>query len=282
MIVGKTKKTKKIFIFLLSAAILAASCVTVTAAGNAVLQADSMNYDPKSRSVTAEGNVRFKSPDGEISGDRGIGYTDGGSFEMEGRVRGRFAAQSMDITCDFIMLERAADGKQIITARGSVRVSRDDGTIAAGEIEWELESDNYSAGGGVLIDFGSYMVDSDEASRNGNRFRARNIRRYEDRARRMIITAQEADGLIERGDIVELIAEGGVAMNIAEVRGSSTRITGNRGVFSRDRGTLVISGGASASQEGRSVRAANIVYHIDSGRVEAIGDRPSIAFEMRD
>jgi lipopolysaccharide export system protein LptA len=133
-----------------------------------------------------------------------------------------------------------------------------------------------------LIDFGSYLVDSDEASRNGSRFHARNIRRYEDRVRRMIITAGEADGLVEGGDIVELTAEGGVVMNIAEVRGASTRINGDRGVFSRDRGTLVISGGASAFQEGRSLRAANIVYHMDNGRVEAIGGRPSIAFEMSD
>jgi lipopolysaccharide assembly outer membrane protein LptD (OstA) len=281
MIIGKTKKTKKILVFLLSTAILAASCVLAAAAGNAVLEADSMNYDPKSRSVTAEGNVRFSSPDGEVSGDRGIGYTDGGTFEMEGSVKGRFAAHSMDITCDFIMLERDA-GKRIITARGSVRLARDDGTIAADEIEWELESDNYSAKGSVSIDFGNYAVESGEASRGGNRFSARNVRRYEDRARRMIITAGEANGLIEKGDIVELIAEGGVVMNIAEVRGASTRITGNRGIFSRDRGTLVISGGAFASQEGRSVRAANIVYYLDSGRVEALGDRPSIAFETSD
>jgi lipopolysaccharide export system protein LptA len=275
------KKTEKFFIFLLSAAILALSALPLLAAGNATLQADSMNYDPKSRSVVATGNVRFTSPEGEISADRGIGYTDGTSFEMEGNARGRFAAQSLDITCDFIMLERTSD-RRVITASGNAMLSSDEGTLAADRIVWELGTENYSASGSVLLDFGNYFVDSDEASRDGNRFHARNIRRYEDRLRKMAITAAEANGVMERSGIAELIAEGGIEMNVAGEGGAYTRITGAKGVFSEDRGTLVISGGAFASQEGRNLRAANIVYHLASGRVEALGDRPSIAFEMSD
>lgn len=276
-------KTRKISIILLSAAMLALLGASVFAAGNAVLQADSMNYDPKSRSVVATGNVRFASPDGEISADRGVGYTDGGTFEMEGGVTGRFAEQSMDITCDFIMLERAASSdKRTITARGRVSLSRDGGTLKADSVVWELGSDNYSAEGNVLMDFGNHLVDSDEASRNGSRFHAREVRRYADRSHRMTISAGEADGLMEKDDIVELTASGGVVMDVAELSGAPTRITGDSGVFSRDRGTLVISGNASASQEGRSVRAANIVYHLAGGRIEALGDRPTIAFEVRD
>jgi lipopolysaccharide export system protein LptA len=275
------KNTEKLYVFLLSAAILAAWAVSLFAAGNAELRADSMNYDPKSRSIVALGNVYFASPEGEISADRGIGYTDGTTFEMEGNARGRFIAQSLDITCDFIMLERTSD-RRIVTASGGVKLSRDSGTLAADKVVWELGSENYSASGKVLLDFGNYLVDSDEASRDGNRFHARNVRRYEDRLRKMTITAAEAEGMMERGDITELIVDGGIVMNVAGERGAYTKITGSRGVFSRDRGTLVISGGAFASQVGRNLSAANIVYHLDSGRVEALGDRPSIAFEMSD
>ncbi|MDR0648340.1 MAG: hypothetical protein LBF92_03290 [Synergistaceae bacterium] len=276
-------KTRKISILLLAAALLALLGASVFAAGNAELQADSMNYDPKSRSVVATGNVRFSSPDGEVSADRGVGYTDGGTFEMEGSVSGRFAAQSMDITCDFIMLERAASSdKRIVTAKGRVRLSMRGGTVRAGSVVWEHGSDNYSAEGNVLMDFENYLVDSDEASRSGNRFRARNVRRYLDRSRRMTISAGEAEGLMEKDDIVELTASGGVVINVANLNGAPTRITGASGVFSSERGTLVISGNASATQEGRSVRAANIVYHLDGGRVEALGDRPTIAFEVPD
>ena len=273
------KKTEKFFISLLSAAILAVSAVSLLAAGNATLQADSMNYDPKSRSIVATGNVRFTSPEGEISADRGIGYTDGSSFEMEGNARGRFTAQSLDITCDSIMLERISE-RRVITASGNAMLSGGEGTLAADRIVWELGTENYSASGRVLLDFGNYFVDSDEASRDGDRFHALNVRRYEDRSRKMTITAAEADGLIKNGDIVELIAGGGIVMNVAGEGGAYTRITGSKGVFSEDRGTLVISGGAFASQEGRNLRAANIVYHLAGGRVEALGDRPSIAFEM--
>jgi lipopolysaccharide export system protein LptA len=283
MIVKNIEKFFVLFILILSTAILAASAVSLLAAGNAELQADSMNYDPKSRSIVASGNVRFRSPEGEISADRGIGYTDGTAFEMEGNARGRFKAQSLDIACDFIMLERTASpDRRIITASGGVKLSRDGGTLAADEVVWELGSENYSASGKVLLDFGNYLVDSDEASRDGDRFHALNIRRYEDRLRRITITAMEADGMMERGDMTELIADGGVVMDVAGEGDAHTRITGDKGVFSRDRGTLVISGGAFASQKGRNLRAASIVYHLDSGRVEALGDRPSIAFEMSD
>ncbi|GHV56819.1 hypothetical protein FACS1894216_21030 [Synergistales bacterium] len=45
-------------------------------------------------------------------------------------------------------------------------------------------------------------------------------------------------------------------------------------------GTIVLSGGASAVQGGRVLRAENIVYNVESGRAEAIGERPSLTFVL--
>jgi lipopolysaccharide export system protein LptA len=268
---------------LLSALIIAATALIAGAAGNAVLEADSMNYDPKSKSIVASGSVHFTSQEGELFGDRGVGYTDGRTFEMQGNVRGRFAEQSIDITCDNIELvsERSPD-RRIMTANGRVRLSRGEDRFSADSVMWELGRENYRASGSVLMEFGSSFVDSDEASRAGESFEARNVRRYEDRSRRVTISARRATGLIANEEIVELTAEGGIVMNVAGIGGGNTRITGDKGVFSLDRGTIVVSGGAHATQEGRRLQAASIVYHLDGGRVEALGDRPTISFEMRD
>jgi lipopolysaccharide assembly outer membrane protein LptD (OstA) len=275
----------KLFPFFLSAVVSAilASANFADAAAGATLSADSMNYDPVTKSVTAEGNVHYASPDGELFGDRGVGYTDGRTFELIGGVRGSFATRSMDISCEYMEMETAGGSlrRRKITATGDVRLARPDGKVFAQKLMWELDRDNYRAEGGVVIDFGSYFVDSDDAARNGEQFWAHNIRRYEDRVRRLSMSASKASGIISGNGIAELVAEGALVMEIEDLKGAKTRITGASGVFSQDRGTIVVSGGASAVQDGRSLNAGSIVYHLVSGRVEALGDRPTITFELR-
>jgi lipopolysaccharide assembly outer membrane protein LptD (OstA) len=279
------KNTRKIILTLASiaAAAAAAPCgyAAAVSSGAAELVADSMNYDPRSNSVTAVGNVRLTSPDGELFGDSGFGYTNGRMFEMRGNVRGMFAARSLDIVCDYIELEigEPPQPRRKITATGNVVLTRAGDRLTADHATWNLDSENYAAAGDVLMDFGGYFVDSDEAGREGERFWARNVRRYEDRARKMSISASSAEGRVRGDTIVELITDGAIAINMLD--GGGTRITGNKGVFSQDRGTIVVSGNAQAIQEGRSLTAGSIVYHLDSGRVEALGERPTIIFEMR-
>ena len=131
------------------------------------------------------------------------------------------------------------------------------------------------------MDLGDYFIDADEVARNGEQFWAQNIRRYEDRTRRIGISASKASGLLRRGSVIELISSGSFVLNLADRKGAVTTITGDKGVYSQDRGTLVITGGVRAIQEGRSLSAGSIVYHLDSGRLEALGERPTITFEMR-
>ncbi|MDR3322206.1 MAG: hypothetical protein LBS93_07125, partial [Synergistaceae bacterium] len=237
------------FPFFLSAIFLTVVSSAFGAQGDiATLSADSMNYDPRTRSVVAEGNVHYASPDGELSGDMGIGYTDGRTFELRGSVRGHFAAQSMDIVCDYMEMESQGSSppRRRITATGDVRLDRPDGAVSAQKLSWELDRDNYRAEGGVVIDFSSYYIDSDDAARNGDQIWAHNIRRYEDRARALTMSASKASGLVRGGGIVELVADGALVLGIRDSKGSQTRITGDKGIFSQDRGTIVVSGGATA------------------------------------
>lgn len=251
------------------------------AADEATLTADVMNYNPETREIAASGNVHFKRPDGELLGDRGRGSADGNDFEMYGNVRGRFDKESLAIVCDAMKLqtEEGPNAMRTITASGDVKLTRGADVITAQSVTWEMEGENYSASGKVNGNFDTYAIDADAISRNGEQFSATAIRRYEDDLRNITLSAARANGLTQDGQIVEFIAEGNVVVNMPDSQGAMIRVTGDKGVFSLDRGTFVVSGNAHVNQSGSLLSAGSIVYHIDSGKIDAL-QRPTLVFEM--
>jgi lipopolysaccharide export system protein LptA len=252
--------------------------------GTATLEADSMRYDPSDGAITASGNVRFKGPEGEVFGDWGSGATGGGDFEMRGSVRGTFADSdggSVDIACDSIRLQGGMDEKKdrTVTAVGGVTLSRAGERLVAGTVVWDLGTENYSASGGVIGEFGAYLIDADKISRDQERFAAENVREYTDLQRRITLSAAKVSGIVNGGSIVELVAGGDVTITMPDSKGAMTRVRGDKGVFSVARGTLVVSGNTVASQTGRNLTSDSIVYDLDTGRVEAVG-KPTLVFEV--
>jgi lipopolysaccharide export system protein LptA len=255
-----------------------------SAENEATLTADSMSYDPGDGSLSAVGNVHFKRPDGELFGDRGRGSVNGSGFEMHGHVRGTFDAESLTVACESITLvtEGKKPARRRIISSGDVVLTRKGDRLSARVVEWEMGSSNYKAAGAVLGKFTAYSVDADEVSREGSRFSALNLRKYEDLRQKVTISASKAEGLLNKNnEIVELTSNGSVLLTMTDSGGEMTRITGDRGVFSVDRGTIVVSGNSRVVQKGRSLVAESIVYHMDTRRVEAIG-RPSMMMEMRE
>ena len=121
------------FLFILS--LLAASVLPGLAEWeeSATLSADSMNYDPRSLTITATGNVHLAAPDGELFADNGVGYTNGRTFEMHGSVKGHFDPESLDISCDSLLMESEgkAPVRRKLIATGSVNLSHREGRTAA-------------------------------------------------------------------------------------------------------------------------------------------------------
>jgi lipopolysaccharide assembly outer membrane protein LptD (OstA) len=253
----------------------------VAATGDTNLTADAMRYDPSSGEINATGNVRLSRPDGEIFGDAGSGNVSGRGFEMSGSVRGTFTEEGVDIECAFIRLssEGESPAMRTITASGDVVLTRGEDIITAQYLSWELDRDGYTARGDVEGSFESHIIDADEAYLKGDDFSAKGVRRYEDLQRGLTFTARSVNGKLSNGRMAELVADGDVVMNSPDASGTMTSITGSRGIYSVDRGTVVVSGGANATQSGRHLRAGSIVYHLDSGRIEAL-DRPSLVIEF--
>ena len=260
-------------------------CVYIApcSAEDVAVTADSLSYDPNTNSITATKNVHFKHVDGELFGDRGVGYTDGRDFEMSGSVKGTFKKESLNISCSQLKLQTDATKakKRRVTASGGVKLDRGKDKLEADTVTWVIDSDRYKASGRVLADFDSHYIDSDEAARDGEKFWARGIRKYEDRSRKFSLSASRANGLINKGEVVELTAEGSLVLKMTDQDGKTTKITGDSGVFSRSRGTVVVSGSAAAYQEGRTLIAESIVYRLDDKRIEALG-RPKMILEKLD
>ncbi len=242
------------------------------------LTADSLSYDPGTLSITALKNVHFKHPDGELFGDKGTGYTDGRDFEMRGNVRGVFKKESLNISCYHLKLQTDSENtkKRRVTAAGGVKLTRGSDKLAAKSVVWVVDSDRYKATGSVLASFDSHFIDADEAARDGEKFWARGIRKYEERSKQFSMSAERANGLMKKGDVVELTATGSLVLKMADDKGKVTKVTGDKGIFSKARGTLVVTGNATAVQEGRSLTADSVVYWLESKKIEALGNAKMI------
>jgi lipopolysaccharide transport protein LptA len=94
----------------------------------------------------------------------------------------------------------------------------------------------------------------------------------------MTMSADKADGAIKNEQILELVATGNVVITVPDENNSITRATGDRGVYSRDKNTVVVTGRATVTQTGRKLNSEKIVYHIDTGDIDATGS-PVFTFE---
>lgn len=274
------KKAKKILAPVL-AVFLMIFCAAESFAAEASLTADSMRYDPATRQIEAKGNVHFTRADGELFGDRGYGDTDGTDFILEGSVRGSFPAENTTISCNRVELtaESGAKKSRRALASGNVVLTRGKDKLNSRTLTWEIGSDNYRAEGKVEGRFESHSIDADRIGRNGEQFWGEVVRRYEDRERKLTLSADSLQGLLKKDKVSELEVTGNLVLNMPDKEGKMVRITGDKGIFSEDRGTIVVSGNAAAMQDGRSVHAESLVMHLDTRRMEAIG-KSSLTFDM--
>jgi lipopolysaccharide transport protein LptA len=250
-------------------------------AEQALMVADSMQYDPAASVIKASGNVHITHPDGEIFGDNGSGSFDGKNFEMHGGVRGHFKDKDgvpVNLECADAYLNTRDDGTHTLTANIAATLTRRAEKLSADSIIWNSSGDRYSALGNALGDFETYAIDADAVSRDARIFNARTVRKFYEKARKITMSADKADGVIINEQISELVATGNVLITAPGKNGNMTRATGGRGVYSLDNGTVVITGRATVTQTGRKLNSERIVYYVDTGRIDATGN-PALVFE---
>lgn len=248
------------------------------------LTADELHYDPRSAEISAVGSVRFTRRDGGFSSDRATGASDGSFIRLEGNVRGTVVRPDGEITieCGELLVTQGEDEERLAHASGGVVIAFGDDRITAGSAAWRLGEDDYAASGDVFARFGGLEIEADSLSRTGAEFIIDRVKRYRDPIRDMEMSCTRAIGRIDRdGAIVETVARGDVVIKMRDSSDNETTITGMTGVYSIERGTVVVSGGAQITQFGRRLSAGSVVYDLENGRIDAI-DRPTLTIDIED
>lgn len=143
------------------------------------------------------------------------------------------------------------------------------------------EPQEYSFDGGVKGFWGPRQVDADSLRMKGERFWGSKVRRYVDTEEGYVLVCDSLEGKLAGGEIDEFTAVGNVYFLSTPKQGDPTEIRGGKAVYSKARGTLVISGQVTVIQAVRSLKAETVVYFTGKNRVEASG-KPQLIFKMEE
>ena len=240
------------------------------------MSADTIQYNVNTKKISAVGNVIIKREGAILWGDKGEGSTETSEFTLQGNVKGTFPAEKTELTADKVKWtgSKSAENDGIAEAFGKVHLTR--GTnekIDADYVLWELGTKNYTARGNVDAKTENNILIADEAGQTKDKFWGKKVKRYEDIRQKLVVSADSVNGTTVNEEISELVAVGNVVMDFVDKEGLKSRVTGEKGVYSKTKATFVMSGNAKAVRsDGKTVSADSIIMHEDTNDIEAIGN----------
>ncbi|HAJ94540.1 MAG TPA: hypothetical protein DCM41_06565 [Synergistaceae bacterium] len=240
------------------------------------MSADTINYNVNTKKISAVGNVIIKREGAILWGEKGEGSMETSEFTLQGNVKGTFPADKTDMTADKVKWtgSKSTENDGIAEAFGKVHLTR--GTnekIDADYLLWELGTKNYTAKGNVDAKTENNILIADEAGQSKDKFWGKKVKRYEDIKQKLVVSADTVNGTTVNEEISELVAVGNVVMDFVDKEGLKSRVTGEKGVYSKSKATFVISGNAKAVRsDGKTVSADSLIMHEDSNDIEAIGN----------
>lgn len=256
------------------AVILILAGVTVACAAQASLSADELKYNFKTKSVSANGNVLIKRMGATLRGNSAFGDIENSEFTVVGNVKGNFPEQRVDLVSDRIKWTKSDKNDGTVEARGNVNLTRgEEDKLFADVVVWKANTEDYKAFGSVDGIFQNRIIKAGEIGKNSEKFWGENVIRYEDIKQKIGIAAKRIDGVTKNGEVQQVVASSDVQIDYIDKEGFKTTVTGNKAVYSKARGTIVVSGGAIAARsDGRTLSAESIVVYEDTKDVQAIGN----------
>ena len=258
------------FLFLPFQTTLSASPVEGT------MSADTINYNVNTKKISAVGNVIIKREGAILWGDKGEGNMETSEFMLQGNVKGTFPAEKTDLTADSVKWKGSKNSENdgIAEAVGKVHLTRGaNEKIDADYVLWELGTKNYTAKGNVDAKTENNILIADEAGQSKDKFWGKKVKRYEDIKQKLVVSADTVNGTTVNEEINELVAVGNVAMDFVDKEGLKSKVTGEKGIYSKTKATFVMSGNAKAVRsDGKTVSADSIIMHEDTNNIEAIGN----------
>lgn len=272
---GRLKGNPFFLAFLFGVAFLNAFSGTASA-GEIKLTSDTLIYDPASRLVRAEGNVRLEREGLDLKANFAEGDPAGERFRAWGAVRAHWEEQKMDLSAEEVSLFDRPPRR--ILASGQVLLERPRERLAASSVEWVFgPSPEYVAKGGVRVEVPGRVLEAAEAGRKNDRFWARQVTRFEDQGEKISLKAGQIEAATEGDSLKDLTATGQVSAVVVGSDGVPVKLKGDRLLYSKGKNTVALVGNAEAVQSGRSVRSESILYNLATRRIEAQG-RPQLIF----
>ncbi len=140
----------------------------------------------------------------------------------------------------------------------------------------------YFMEGGVKGVWGTRDVDTDRLEMDGDKFSSRALRRYADTAEGYVLSCSTLDGTLKDGVIETFTALGDVHVVSTPKDGNRpTDLTGDKAVYSRAKGQIVVTGNVTVLQEGRLLKAQTMIYYPAQSKVEATG-KPQLSFTLEE
>ena len=246
------------------------------------LSADDIQYNVNTGDARAKGRVVITREGSVLKGDEAEGNTDKEIMTIRGNVSGNFPEQQATLKSESATWTgdktKKTDGT--VEAFGDVLLTRaPKDRLNADYVLWEIGTENYKARGNVDGIMQNKILKAAEATRTGDKFWARDVRRYEDLAEKFALSAKTVEGRLAKdaksGEEVlqEMVADKNVVFDYVDREGLKTRVTGDKAVYSKARGTVVISGNTKAVRsDGKTVTADTMVVHEDTRNIEARGN----------
>lgn len=214
--------------------------------------ADTMVYHSRTGDFTAEGNVRIQRMELEITAPMGEGNSQTGHVILSGGVHifGKWENEPVDLTSVFLEGHLSNGGR-------------------------------YSLRKNVSGYLGARIIDAQELEVSESSFIAKKVKKFEDTKQKMFLSASTVKGNISNGETTDIQASGDVVIVITETDGQKTRITGSNAVYSKAQDNIKVWGNALAVQPERTLRAEEILYSPQSGKILASG-KPQITIQIQD
>ncbi len=261
--------------------LLTISSASALAAETGSIEADKLSYNVKTKHAAASGNVIFTRGRDTLKGGRAEGNIDR-QITVTGNVRGNFASRRATLSAAKVIWTEERDGKKTdcITAQGNVILRQGkDNYLKAPFVKVNADRKKYEASGGMEALYNNKYIKAEKITRDGENFKGTSVSKLEDREKKYSIAAREITGTIHKDEeISTAVAEGSVSVNNTDKNGIKSRINGDKAIYNKTEGTLIITGNVNGIREdGKTIKADKITYNINDRQLEATG-RARITF----
>lgn len=245
------------------------------------LTADDLQYNINTGDASATGNVVVIRKGSKLTGNSADGNLEKEIMNLRGNVKGDFKENGATLVSDSATWKgdksKKTDGT--VEAFGKVFITRaPNDKLKADYVLWTLGTEDYKAKGNVDGVFENRALIASEATRAGDKFWAKDVKRYEDKIQKFVLSAKFVEGRLVKDKtgqetMDDMIADQNVVFDYVDKQGLKSRVTGDKAVYSKARGTIVVSGNTKAVRsDGKTVTADTMIVHEDTRNIEAKGN----------